>query len=154
MFLAYCTSLPMKFDVDISYSCYVPDKIQVWKITKGNNSLFLEKSYGSCAQHFSSRSIYQRCFKSIPLIVFLCFAWDKIQVWKIIKGKDKIMSDGPTDRRTDKAVAFCYKKLFQEYHYHVKPFGPRSGPVFSRTWSGCKLFAKVISRRYYQRDKQ
>ena len=37
------------------------------------------------------------------------------------------------------------KKNFQEYHQSVKEFGSRSGLIFSRVWSGSKLFVKVIS---------
>ena len=39
------------------------------------------------------------------------------------------------------------KKIFQEHHQSVKKNGSRSGPTFCRSWSGSKLFAKVISRR-------
>ena len=42
-----------------------------------------------------------------------------------------------------------FKKLFQQYHQSVKQFGSRSGPTFCRTWTGTKLFAKIISRRHY-----
>ena len=35
---------------------------------------------------------------------------------------------------------------FFEWHQRVKQFGSRSGPTFCRTWSGSKLFAKIISR--------
>ena len=38
-----------------------------------------------------------------------------------------------------------FKKLFQEHYQGVKQFGSRSGPTFCRSWSGFKLFAKVIS---------
>ena len=38
------------------------------------------------------------------------------------------------------------KKLFQQYHQGVKQFGSRSGPTGCRSWSGSKLFVKVISR--------
>ena len=37
--------------------------------------------------------------------------------------------------------------FFQEHYQSVKQFGPRSGPTFCRSWSGSKLFAKVISRQ-------
>ena len=40
-----------------------------------------------------------------------------------------------------------FKKLFQEHYQSVKQFESRSGPTFCRSWSGSKLFAKVISRR-------
>ena len=39
------------------------------------------------------------------------------------------------------------KKVFQERYQSVKLFGSRSGPTFGRSWSGSKLFAKVISRQ-------
>ena len=39
-----------------------------------------------------------------------------------------------------------FKKLFQEHYQSVKQFGCRSGPTFCQSWSGSKLFAKVISR--------
>ena len=42
---------------------------------------------------------------------------------------------------------FSFKKLFQEHHQRFKQFVPRSGPTFSRAWSGYKLFAKVNSRQ-------
>ena len=38
------------------------------------------------------------------------------------------------------------KKIFPEHYRSVKWFGSRSGPTFCRSWSGSKLFAKVISR--------
>ena len=38
-------------------------------------------------------------------------------------------------------------------HPGVKKFGSRSGPTFCRSWSGSKLFAKVISRHSGQRVK-
>ena len=38
-----------------------------------------------------------------------------------------------------------FKKFFQEYYQSVKQFGSRSGPTDCRSWSGSKLFAKVIS---------
>ena len=41
-----------------------------------------------------------------------------------------------------------FKKLFQEYHLSVKQLGSRSGLTCCWAWSGSKLFAKVISRRY------
>ena len=45
--------------------------------------------------------------------------------------------------------------FFQNYFFQknlsetqgVKRFGPKSGPTFCRSWSGSKLFAKVINRR-------
>ena len=40
-----------------------------------------------------------------------------------------------------------FKKFFQEHHQSVNQFGSRSGPTFCRSWSGFKLFAKVISRQ-------
>ena len=40
-----------------------------------------------------------------------------------------------------------FKKLFQKHFQSVKRFGSRSGPTFCRSWSGSKLFAKVIIRR-------
>ena len=40
-----------------------------------------------------------------------------------------------------------FQKLFQEYQLSVKQIESRSGRTFCRTWSGSKLFAKVISRR-------
>ena len=39
-----------------------------------------------------------------------------------------------------------FKKFFQERFQSVKHFGSRSGPTLCRSWSGSKLFAKVISR--------
>ena len=39
------------------------------------------------------------------------------------------------------------KKIFQEYHQCVQQFGSRSGPTFSRAYSGSKLLSKVISRQ-------
>ena len=39
-----------------------------------------------------------------------------------------------------------FEKFIQKYDQSVKQFGSRSGPTFCRTWSGFKLFAKVISR--------
>ena len=39
------------------------------------------------------------------------------------------------------------KKFFQEHNQSVKQFGSRSEPMLCRSWSGSKLFAKVISRR-------
>ena len=36
-------------------------------------------------------------------------------------------------------------KLFQEYYWGVKQLGSRSGPTLCQSWSGSKLFAKVIS---------
>ena len=39
-----------------------------------------------------------------------------------------------------------FKKFFQEHYQWVKRFGSKSGPTFCRSWSGSKLFAKVISR--------
>ena len=39
-----------------------------------------------------------------------------------------------------------FKKFFQDYHQSAKQFGPRSGPTFSRAWSGSNLFAEIISR--------
>ena len=51
-------------------------------------------------------------------------------------------------------VVFCwlfskinfFKKFFQEHCQSVKQFGSRSVPTFCWSWSGSKLFAKVISR--------
>ena len=40
-----------------------------------------------------------------------------------------------------------FKEFFQEHYQSVKWFEPRSGPPLCRSWSGSKLFAKVISRR-------
>ena len=40
-----------------------------------------------------------------------------------------------------------FKKFFQEQYQSVKRFESRSGPTYCRTWSGSKLFAKVISWR-------
>ena len=39
-----------------------------------------------------------------------------------------------------------FEKFFQKYHQSIKQFGSRSGSMFHGTWSGSKLFAKVISR--------
>ena len=39
------------------------------------------------------------------------------------------------------------KNSFQEHFQSVKPFGSRPWQMFCRSWSGSKLFAKVISRR-------
>ena len=41
---------------------------------------------------------------------------------------------------------YFFEKFFQEHYQRVKPFGFRSGPTFCRTWSGSKLFDKIISR--------
>ena len=41
-----------------------------------------------------------------------------------------------------------FKIFFQEYYQSVKQFGSRSGPKKCRSWSGSKLFAKVISRQH------
>ena len=38
-----------------------------------------------------------------------------------------------------------FKKFLQKYYQSVKQFGSRSGPTECRSWSGSKLFAKVIS---------
>ena len=40
-----------------------------------------------------------------------------------------------------------FKKIFQEHYQSVKQFGSRSGPMFCQSWSGSKLFAKVMIRR-------
>ena len=40
---------------------------------------------------------------------------------------------------------YFFKKFFQENHLSIKQFGSRSRPTFSQSWSGSKLFAKVIS---------
>jgi len=64
--------LPMKFNVDAlhNFKFNAPDKIQVWKWTKGNNSNIVTLSYDSCALHFSSmRSIYLWSFMLMPCIV-------------------------------------------------------------------------------------
>ena len=37
-------------------------------------------------------------------------------------------------------------KFFQEHYQSVNQFGSRSGLKFCQSWSGSKLFAKVISR--------
>ena len=42
---------------------------------------------------------------------------------------------------------FFSKKKFWKHYLSVKQFGSRSGPIFCQSWSGSKLFAKVISRR-------
>ena len=39
------------------------------------------------------------------------------------------------------------EKFFQEQYKSVKQFGSRSGPTLCWSWSGSKLFSKVISRR-------
>ena len=39
-----------------------------------------------------------------------------------------------------------FKKFSQEYYQSVKRFGSRSEPTFCQSWSGSKLFPKVISR--------
>ena len=41
---------------------------------------------------------------------------------------------------------FFSRKFFKENYQSVKRFGSRSGPTFCRSWSGHKLFTKVISR--------
>ena len=38
-----------------------------------------------------------------------------------------------------------FKQIFQEHYQSVKHFESRSGPTFCRSWSGSKLFAKVIN---------
>ena len=38
-----------------------------------------------------------------------------------------------------------FKILFQKHYQCVKQFGSRSGPAFCWSWSGSKIFAKVIS---------
>ena len=43
-------------------------------------------------------------------------------------------------------VIFFFK-FFQDHLQSVKQFGSRSGPTFCRSWSGFKLFAKVISKQ-------
>ena len=40
-----------------------------------------------------------------------------------------------------------FKKFFHKHYQSVKKFGSRSGPTICWSWSGSKLFAKVISRR-------
>ena len=40
-----------------------------------------------------------------------------------------------------------FRYFFREHYQSVKQVGSRSGPTFCRSWSGSKLFAKVISRR-------
>ena len=37
-----------------------------------------------------------------------------------------------------------YQIFFQEHYQNVKPFESRSEPTFCQSWSGSKLFAKVI----------
>ena len=44
-------------------------------------------------------------------------------------------------------VCWLFKKFFQEHYQSVKWFESRSGPTFCRSWSGYKLFTKLISRR-------
>ena len=39
------------------------------------------------------------------------------------------------------------KKFLQEHYHSVKWLRSSSGPIFCRSWSGSKLFAKVIIRR-------
>ena len=39
------------------------------------------------------------------------------------------------------------QKFFQEHYQNDKQFGPRSRLKFCRSWSGSKLFTKVISRQ-------
>ena len=39
------------------------------------------------------------------------------------------------------------QKFFQEHYRSVKQFRSRSGPTFCQSWSGSKLFVKVISRQ-------
>ena len=39
-----------------------------------------------------------------------------------------------------------FNNFFQEYYQHAKLFWSRWGPTFCHSWSGSKLFAKVISR--------
>ena len=44
-------------------------------------------------------------------------------------------------------VVNFFKTFFQEHYQSVKRFGSRSGPMFCLSWSGSKLFAKVIRRQ-------
>ena len=37
--------------------------------------------------------------------------------------------------------------IFQKHYQSAKRFGNKSVPMFCRSWSGSKLFAKLISRR-------
>ena len=41
-----------------------------------------------------------------------------------------------------------FKNFFQEHYQSVKQFGSRSGLTFCQSWSGSKLFPKVINRLY------
>ena len=41
--------------------------------------------------------------------------------------------------------------FFQKHYQSVKQFGSRSWPTFCRSWSGSKLFAKVISKASRER---
>ena len=56
------------------------------------------------------------------------------------------------DKACAKEKCFCchlltfFKNVFQVHYQSVKQFGSRSGPKFCQSWSGSKLFAKVISR--------
>ena len=47
-----------------------------------------------------------------------------------------------------------FKLFFQELYQSVKQFESRSEPMFCRSWSGSKLFAKVISRRQIAASKE
>ena len=47
-----------------------------------------------------------------------------------------------------------FKKFFQEHYQSVKWFGYRSGLTFCLSWSGSKLFSKVISRRQVTTSKE
>ena len=38
-----------------------------------------------------------------------------------------------------------FKNVFQLYHQTVKQFGSRPGPTLCRSWSGPKLFARIVS---------
>ena len=42
-----------------------------------------------------------------------------------------------------------FKKFFQKHYRNVKQFGSRSGLTLCRSWSGSKLFAKVISWKIF-----
>ena len=47
-----------------------------------------------------------------------------------------------------------FEKFFQEHYQSVKQFGSRSGPTLCRSWSGSKLFAKVINKKWVATCKE
>ena len=48
---------------------------------------------------------------------------------------------------------YFLKKFFQEHYQCIKWIGSRSGQTFRRSWSGCKLFGKVISRQLKSHER-